>query len=355
MAHELMGNHQSGFRYLGRKVPAWHALGYTIEGEITAEEALKQIDGDDPVIIDKLPYEIEIPGYGAWNPENSFALVRRPTKDDPTPRLFGNVGPHYEVLQNWQIAQLADMLITATAKTNAWTLDTIGILRQGKNIFIGMKGAMFSVAGDDHQLYFTVTDQRDGTEGVDFIAGGTRIVCQNTFSFSMKSNKNRITMRHHADVFSEASWRMEMIGNLIASGNSMIAALKRLEEITVTDKRFDTILKELFPDPKQPRTLELRASNRAELISRGETADYQYQNRMVTIARAREETVLNFENLAGRYGRTGYAAFNAVTEYIDHQASKDTANGIRVAAERTMSATMDNLRGKAVELILKSK
>lgn len=357
MAHEVMGTISGGYRYLGRHVPPWWAIdGYVIEGEISAEDALKQIDNDDPIVIDKLPYGVDVPGYGMFNPDNRFVIVRRPTHDSPNPVVFAEVGPQYEVLQNWQIAQLADMLIDGTAKTkNRWTLDTIGILKEGRTIFIGMKGDNFIVAGDDHMLYFAVSDQRDGTEGIDFIATGTRIVCQNTFSFALKNNNNRITMRHHSDVFSEASWRINMIANLISAGNSMISALRTLESIVVTDKRFDTILTELFPLPRAPRTIELRASNVPELVSRGDVAAYQYENRTKQVKRAREQTKLNFENLAEKYDRTGYAAFNAITEYIDHQSSKATSNGVRVAAERTLSAEMDKLRGKAVALIMKSK
>lgn len=339
MAHEIMGN-----RVMVRDVPAWHAIGDVVSDLGSASNALKHIHGDDPIIIDKLPYGVQVPGYGMWMPDDRYVLVRRPTADDPTPRNFGEVGPQYTLLQNEQIATLVDMLIDGSG--GKWTMDTIGILRNGETIFFTLKDKDgFEIAGDDHKMYFALTDQRNGGMAIDMMATIIRIVCANTVRFALADNKARITIRHHSDLFKEVEWRMNIIAAAIKQGESMVKAMQKLPKIDISLDMLNKMLDELFPVPSAPATLELLSSGDPALVKRAQTAQYQYLNRIERNNRARQEIADNFVYLAdGGYGYNGYSAMNALTGWIDHQSGKDTENGLRVMAERTMTAKMDDLR-----------
>ncbi len=354
MAHNVFGN-----RVMVRQVPAWHALGWVVEDMPSAVTALAEIENGDPIVIDKLPVEINVPGYGAFNPDDKFAIVRRPTKDDPTPRVFTtNVGPNYGVLQNVDLARIADMLIDETRKlpNGGFTLDTIGILDYGSTVFMSLKGPQFDIAGDDCGLYFGLTDVRRGNAAVDFAATLTRYVCWNTVSYGLNSAKERVTIRHHADVLEEVTWRAEVVAMLTNAGNSMVDALRTLNSIVLTDKQANKIIDTLFPLPTQPATIELRGSGRENLVKRGETAEYQYQWRKDRIAQTRKDVYENYRAMSDNgYGDNGYSLYNAITGWIDHQSGKDTDNGVRVMAERTLSAEMNKLRGQAITLIRKTK
>lgn len=345
MAHEILGN-----RFMARKVPAWHALGYVVEDLGSATHALEMIDDD--IVIDKLEYGVNVPGYGMWNPDNRYVLIRRPTKDDPQPRHFGEVGEQYTVLQNMQVAQLVDILLDGTK--GKWTLDTVGILRKGETIFFALKDTEgFTVAGDDMGMFVGITDQRNGGSAVDIAMTPVRYVCANTVRFGLEAAKERITIRHHADMFGEVSWRMNIIAQAVAQGNSMKEALQGLTKINLTLDAFTDLLTDLFPIPTAPATMELRTSGNTDLMKRGETAAYQHAYRVEKMKETRNDIVENFTYLAEKYGNTGWAGMNAITGWIDHQSGKDTDNGLRVMSERTLSESMDKLRTRAYKGILK--
>jgi phage/plasmid-like protein (TIGR03299 family) len=346
MSHEILGN-----RVLTKDVPAWHLLGRTYTNNMSAEDAVKEIGND--IVIDKVPYQIDVPEYGLWNPDDRYVLVRRPTHDDPVPRFFGDVGAQYTVLQNNQIAHLADMLIDGTDKR--WKLDTAGVLHEGRTIFFCLKGDQFDIAGDDCGMYFTISDTRNGGSSIDLMVNLVRVVCSNTLTLAQKG-KDKVSIRHHSDIFEETSWRVNVIAQLNNAGMSMVNSLRRLKDITISMERLDKILDTLYEKPKQPRTIELKASTMPNLMKRAETAEYAYMRAVEVQARAKDDIKNNFEYLCDGYGNTGWSAYNAITGYLDHQASKDTENGRRVMAERAMfhQPTIE-LRTKAYHMIVNTK
>ncbi len=345
MAHNVFGN-----RVMVRRVPAWHALGWVVEDMPSAVEALDTIENGRPMVIDKLPIEIDVPGFGKYNPDNKYAIIRRPTYDDAVPRMFGVVNADYGVLQNVDVARLADMLIDGSK--GAWTLDTIGILKYGATIFMSLRGPQFDVNGDDHGMYLGITDQRDGTSAVDFSASLTRMVCWNTVSYALGSAKERVTVRHHADILEEVTWRTEVIARLTNQGESMVNALRALNTIAMDDKKVNKILDELFPLPTAPATIELRSSNKPNLVERGETAEYQYAWRVESVKNARKEVFENYRAMSDNgYGDNGYSLYNAITGWIDHQSGKDTDHGVQVMAQRSISDKMNKFRADAMTLI----
>lgn len=345
--HELMGN-----RFMVRDVPAWHALGTVFTTELSATEAAQQI-GADEIQISKLPYQVDVPGFGLWTPDKRYVLIRHPTHDDPTPRNFGEVGADYCVLQNMQIAQLVDILIEGTKTTKTpWKLETAGILRDGETIFFALKGETYSIAGDDIGLYFGVSDQRNGGSAIDLAATPVKYVCANTLRMGLNAAKSRITIRHHQDLLAEVTWRMELITQAIASGKSMLESLKRLEKISIDENRAATILDKLFPTPKPPKSLDLSVSGVLELENRAAKAKYHHKWSKERNEKVKVEIKANYDYETEKYGKTGWAMFNAVTGWIDHQSGKNTPNGKRVMAERSLSAEMDELRTKAYNLIV---
>jgi hypothetical protein len=182
-----------------------------------------------------------------------------------------------------------------------------------------------------------------------------RVVCSNTLTLAQKG-KDKVSIRHHSDIFEETSWRVNVIAQLNNAGMSMVNSLRRLKDITISMERLDKILDTLYEKPKQPRTIELKASTMPNLMKRAETAEYAYMRAVEVQARAKDDIKNNFEYLCDGYGNTGWSAYNAITGYLDHQASKDTENGRRVMAERAMfhQPTIE-LRTKAYHMIVNTK
>lgn len=341
MAHEILGA-----RFMSRNIPAWHMIGTVVTDVKSAAEGLAIVDNGDPITIDMLPYSVEIPTYGTWMPDNRRAIVRRPTKDDPTPRHFGDVTDQYSLLQNSQLAELMDILIQNTS----WGIETVGHLNYGRNIFFTAKDQnVHTVSGDPMALYFSMHDNRNGKDGLELMVGATRIVCQNTCTLARNTANSLITIPHHSDLLLESTWRMEVIAKMINAGNSMIDALNTLVDIPVQEADVMELATLLLPTKNTTRAMDMIAANDSRLVDRANTAIYAMQAQNARNEKGRMAIVENFKYLGGN---NGWAAFNAVTEYIDHHSSKDTNNGRRVAAERTLfDSGVQKMRDTAYEYI----
>lgn len=352
MPDEIWGN-----RFMSRDIPAWHYKGTVFHDDPTAEEALKIIKGDR-IAIDKVPAMAMVGANEFVVIPDQYALMRRPTDDDPEWRNFGIVGPRYTVLQNEQIAQIVDMMIEGTKDRGKWKLETAGILRNGETIFFALKSHEVQIAGEDVGMYFGISDQRNGGSSVDIAATPIRYVCANTLRLGLDKADSRITIRHHSDLFAETAWRVDLIAKAVSSGESMLSALRKLEKIAIDESTMAGIVDTLFPMPKMPRSIELKASGDYNLAARGETAEYQYEWRKATTEKSRAEVLENFRYLNDTnegIAYTGWSAFNSITGWIDHQSGKNTDNGKRVMAERSLSAEMDELRTRAYKLIIQAK
>ena len=348
MAHQIMGN-----RFMARQVPAWHMLGTVVDSCKTATEALAIIEGNDPVIMDLLPFQVNIPDYGVWIPDDTYNIVRRPTKDDPTPRLFGQVKDRYSLLQNSQLASIFDILTNNTS----WGMETVGLLDYGKTIFfVATDQKEHTIAGDKVGTYFTMSDCRNGKDSLELMVGAIRVVCANTLSLAKGVANSTIKIPHHSDLSLETSWRMEVITKMINAGNSMVEALQSISDIPVLEDNMINLAESLTPLRKKTRASDMITANDSRLQDRAEQAIYAmeaYNDRMLEL---RSTMVDNYNYLVPVYGNTGWSAYNAVTGALDHQSSKSTQKSMEVAAQRTMfDQGFQDMRDKAYEYILNTK
>lgn len=333
--------------------PAWHRLVDPVDlTGVTAVEAVEKI-GAHKSVMSVLPAIADVPGFGTYEVPDVYNLIRHPIEDGDKPVYFGTVKKNYGLMQNTQVAQVVDMLIDGTK--GAWSLETVGLLREGETIFFCLKGENFEVAGDEYGMYFGVTDQRSGKNAFDLAVTPVRMVCANTVSFGLSNAKVRITLRHHADILEEASWRMQVIADAVNAGDKLINALRRLEKIQIDEKRMHYILDKLFPAPEKPATIDLLGSNNERLVNRAQTAQYQYTWRTERAQETQQIVGNNFKLYSDTYGSNGYAMMQSVTTWIDHQSGKDTDNGKRVMATRSLGNEMQKLRTEAYNLIMATR
>lgn len=303
-------------KFVTRNAPAWHSEGKVFTGTLSAVEALDSM-GD--FAIDKLPLTVQVPGYGTWTPDNRFALVRRPTTEDPSPALFGEVGNSYAVVQNSDVASIMDKVIDGTS----WKLETGGFLGQGETIFFSAQKENIQVNGDDYGYYMLVTDTRDGKGSLTFLATLVRVVCQNTLRMAVGRKSPRISLRHSPEVLLEASWRANVLNQVDLQQQSMVAALQTLSEINVAPNRMIEILETVFPNPTMPKKMDLKAASHVELRNVAERSEYQYEYRKQIVENSRQGVYQTYmEDIESGAKPTGYTALNSLTFWIDHQSGK---------------------------------
>jgi len=325
---------------------AWHKLGViTKNATMTAKQALEMIGAD--IIIDKMPVNVDL-GDGTFLAlDDKFALVRRPTLDDPQHRTFGIVGNDYTVVQNGEIADMLDSTLT-----DVYPVETAGILHDGKTIFYLLRGMEFQVKGEDCKCFFAATDTRDGKSSQQFLLTATRIVCQNTLQIAQRNALSSLSIRHNATIKVESEMRLNALREAMEVQKDAITAMQHVASLECSEATFLDMLEVILPSPKIPNRVSSKQGGALSKIE--DSAEYAYEWRVAQTEEGRDRVSSNYQRLNDQFpkiARTRWAAFNAVTEYTTHQVGK---NNIVRARESVFGKGAD-MSAKAFQYLSKAK
>lgn len=297
MAHNLLiQNGQASMFYIN-EVP-WHGLGTRLDKPATAQEAIQAAQLDWPVI--KLPLSA---GSKHIPVPDKFAIVRKTgnlvQKMDP---VLGVVGKDYTPLQNRDAFRFFDPIVGQ----NAAIYHTAGALGQGERVWILAKlPGHIRVVGDDiTEKYLLLSNSHDGKSSVQIKFTPVRVVCQNTLTIALCDGQ-AYRVIHHADIHSKLENAHKMLGFINDRFDDMEETFQAMSRIKMNTDRLTEYLAEVYPTVKEPEKMELvqRDRNWSEYFF-----DQGKGNRMP--------------------GVTGslWAAFNGVTEWLDHRKSRQNPN-----------------------------
>jgi hypothetical protein len=168
-----------GQRFYGHREPAWHLLGFVTQEDMTAGESLTGLGGG--YWLEKRPVTVNL--NGNEQETGDFAIVRSPTFDDATERIFGYVTKQYNIIQPLRICELFDENVRQP-------VETLGMLGKGEKLFLTWKLPDMDVKGDILKLYGFIAAGYDGKFGASLNLVKTRVVCQNTFSSAVSEAEN---------------------------------------------------------------------------------------------------------------------------------------------------------------------
>jgi len=276
MAHEF----ESGM--LVRR-SAWHGLGTVVQEAPTCEEAIR-LAGLDWHVDEEPIYLVD----GQQIPSRK-ALVRESDR-----RVLGVVGSGYRPLQNSEAFSFFNPLL---ADGDA-SLETAGSLRKGQRIWIlaRINGAEADVvAGDPIKGYLLLSNSHDGTLAVRVAFTMIRVVCNNTLTAAHEEGKTCIRMLHRSGL----DRALEIVRKSVDLARQTFSfSLESYREMTrhqLPVEGFREYVRSVWQIPEdEPRVPD-----------------------------SYEELEALFDAGTGNAGRgvsgTVYAAYNAVTEWIDHR------------------------------------
>lgn len=294
---------------------AWHRLGTTTKGCMTAQQALEVAhlaDWD----VRKAPVYAKVPT--GPSPEQ-FEYVEVPQKwatvrDNPfhPGRIdaLGVVGRYYEPVQN---EDEADLLNTLVDESGAH-FETAGSLDGGRRTFITMKlpdDILFNNLGpaERTELYLCALDSKDGSTSFQFVVSPIRWVCSNTVAAGMRQAKARFSARHtKGSARQHVLEARRILGLTFQYTDALNEEMKTLIDQEYSDQQFQRLTASLYPTPRDTDPDSQRARNQAA-----------HRDTLRTLW-AESPT------LAGIRG-TKWAAYNAVTEYVDHYHPMHGAKG----------------------------
>lgn len=265
---------------------AWHRLGTVVAEAQTSEQAIKLAGLDWTV--QQCNVAAALPN-GQWAPcPSTFANVRTDTG-----AVLGVVGGFYRPFQNRQAFDFMDSLVGEKLAM----FETAGSLKGGRKIWMLARiPAEYRIAGDDVvKPYVLLTNSHDGTSGLRIMPTTVRVVCNNTLNLALR--------------YSTAS-----------EGLSIVHTESLEDRVAEARVKFNLITQRLDTFQTEAKALAKRSLNTQQL------RDY-----FTTLVEGRSEkqqkklldTIwANFHNprnaMAGIEG-SAWAAYNAVSEFADHQ------------------------------------
>jgi phage/plasmid-like protein (TIGR03299 family) len=302
----------TGAAYFGRE-PAWHRLGTVVPAGADTMTALRLAKADYTVH--------EAPVYAMTADgiieSTTHKMTYRTNPETGAPQQLGIVGKGQHIKQpretfSWLDTLLDGRVITETAElpreTGAVVVETAGVLREGKSIFVTCKlpeGVILDPDGLRDPLggYIFLRDAYDGQSS--FTGGYTmvRIVCANTESYALREAQRTFTIQHRSGFEGQLSEARRMLGIAFRYTEAVVPIFEGMARTEVTDAQWGRIVNQLLaPDPK-PAPGQPNVTKAAK-----------------TINDRRRQTIDKLYRAAANKPITGtvWGAFNAWTEYLDH-------------------------------------
>ncbi len=321
MAHEIaIIDGKASMMYTGE--PPWHGLGTRLDNPATAAEAIVAAGLDFQVELTRLTTidGIHVP--------QRVAVVRSDTQD-----VLGVVSPSYVPVQNAQAFGFMD----AIAAEGGVRYHTAGALRRGERIWmLGKLPGMIRAKDSDDvtEKYLLLSNSHDGSSSLRAFFTPIRVVCANTLAAADQAGKGEgIAVRHRGNLAYKVRAAQDVLGVAMRVYDDLEGQIDLLAGHYPASAQLESYFRSLYPDPEQG------SSSRAR--------------------HAREALYTLFERGRGngipQIRHTTWAAFNAVTEFVDHYRSGRRQDATDRASSRLESAWFGSgaaLKARAFDLAL---
>lgn len=270
-----------------KQVP-WHGLGVKLDNPPTSEEAIVQAGLDwnvklRPISIDNNTY-------------NDFIGVVRESDN----KLYGVVREKYTPLQNKDAFKFFDPFI----KEGLAEYETAGSLKEGAKVWILAKIKDENLAittGDEVQKYLLLSNAHDGKQGIRVQFTPIRVVCNNTLTMAENSKAIAMRLSHLPKVVASLDELHKTIDLANRSFNTTLSDYKKMLDTPMKDME-QYVSKIFYPTEKYtPNTNRVTA----KIIN-------LFQN----------DPTNNIANIGGSV----WSAYNAVTQFVDHERGKDQSS-----------------------------
>jgi len=292
MAHDIATtNGRPAMAYFGET--PWHRLGTKLDRPATAAEAIEAAG---------LNYEAELvplfTGDGTAVTDRK-AVVRSDTRD-----VLGVVGTSYVPIQNTKCFSFLDAVV---AEGSVW-YHTAGALGKGERIWLLAKlpGHIRAKNSDDvTEKYLLLSNSHNGTSALRVYFTPIRVVCANTLAVAERGRRGEgIAIRHQGDLAAKVREAQRVLGLATIFYDDVRTKIDVLAGYQPKPEQLATYFKALYPD--SPDCRNKRAENiRSELL------------RLFDEGRGQDIPEIR---------HSAWAAYHAVTEWVDHHRPTRTRN-----------------------------
>lgn len=299
-------SHEVESMFYVREVP-WHGLGTQLPAEVTAAEAIKIAGLDWEVGL--RPLWFETPAIAGQMSRMSEIADKRAIVRESDNSFFGIATPAYTPMQNRDAFTFFDNIVGSGQAI----YHTAGSLRGGRVVWILAKLPQTAeIKGvDPVNNYLLLMNGHDGGLALRMHWTPIRVVCWNTLQSAMANIVGQqFYARHTAGIDKRVAEAQQTLGLAAKRFDGFIEQAERLANASFLKAELDEYLKavlEFVPDEKPD---EQRVTSKVKAIAR-----------ITELV----ETGAGLQNPAIR--GTKWAAYNAVTEFVDHERPTRAAAG----------------------------
>lgn len=283
----------------------WHTLGTRLDHPATSLEAIAAAN---------LNYEVRVvemitsdPMFGGLAIPFGRAVVREDTR-----QVLGNVGPTWKPVQNREAFNFLD----AIAAEDKIEYHTCGALGNGERIWLLAKlPGVIRVAQTDDEVekYLLLSNAHDGSSALRVLWTPQRVVCQNTLAIALRDEEAGIKIRHSGDINQKVREAQRVLGLAERFFDDIQPRIDRLAQFKPSSKELKGYFNALYPDPENTEK------------GAGKKAAEQASNIRTYLEDLFESGIGH--DMPGIKGSM-WAAYNAVTEYIDHDRPVKIKDGL---------------------------
>lgn len=315
----------------------WHVMGEALR--TLADTEITSVP--DALALTGLDYDIEVWEVEATKRGESRVTDQRietkahratvRTFPNGTSDIMGIVGTRYTVVQNRDAFAFTQYLVDEfgcrfdAAADYAKGAKSLLVLDLQRPVVLDPSGA-----NDRLDLYLAVTNSHDGSGALRVMLSPVRWYCTNVERAALRDAKQVWSFSHTPNVAKRLHQAEVSIRHAVAYADSFALAAERLLDTPMSDRQFVSYLDRLVPVPREAteRVTENREQERATL-----------------------KTLFHGEanaNIAG----TAWAAYNAVTEFVDHY--RPTRGEADIArAEGALDGPYTRMKDRAYALLAK--
>jgi len=317
MAHNLAQTRNGQYMTAWAGDTPWHGLGTQAEALMTATEALKL--GNLDWTVEKRPLynrtelgEVEVV-------ENTFGVFRKQINEDGSHSWIAlnrgtAVGRVWKPFQNIEAMDFLDELV----QTQEAKIEVVGALGKGEKVWVLAKlpDSILINGVDKIDQYILIVNSHDGSGSLKIFLTPIRVVCNNTLTMALQGRKGGYNIRHTGKLHDRLEQAREVLGLVNTDFMAWGEMAQSLVEVKLTEDEMESY----FID-----ALNLTFNDEGDLTTRS-------SNMLKTV----KGLLGNEKNTLNGMEGTAWAAYNALTEAVDHNFTR-LANG-KVSSKRMESA-----------------
>lgn len=325
-------NGTTSFAYNTEGGPPWHRTGQPMVGLQTASDMLKAAYADYHV--DLVPLFIQDPETGALIEVQDRQATARINPHTGEYEALATVGNRYATFQNADVLDCA--LAVCGAAPDEAVVETCGVLFEGRRFFaaVDLGALVIDPAGcaDRIARYLLVYSSHDGSTPIVYSNTDVRAVCWNTVRMGIRNAAATFKAKHTAGAEVRIEEAQRVLRFSLDWSKEFTKMATAMLSIPMTAGRLDRVIDAAYP----------AASADTEI---------KKMNRDLIVGRIR--TIYDGPKNAGHVGPNGWAAYNAVVEYLDHWRDGTPTERAITSMDETGWVTRRKMAAQAAVLALR--